>query len=109
AIVSHELRTPLVPMMMWIKAQRTGGMSDTLRSRAVEAIDACLEAQVAMIDDLVDVARGQHGKLRVQRRPLDLQSVVGAALESIAPSAAAKQIELELDVDPRPAWVAGDA
>jgi PAS domain S-box-containing protein len=54
AVVSHELRTPLVPMMTWIKALRGGGMTPELRQRAVEAIDACLEIQVAMIDDLVD-------------------------------------------------------
>jgi PAS domain S-box-containing protein len=109
AIVSHELRTPLVPMMMWIKALRAGGMSASLRQRAIEAIDTCLETQVAMIDDLVDVARGQNGKLRVLRRPVDLQPIVAAALEAFAPSAAAKQIELAHEIDAGPAWVSGDA
>ncbi|HVR02648.1 MAG TPA: ATP-binding protein [Polyangia bacterium] len=108
AVVSHELRTPLAPMMMWVKALRTGGISDSLRARALDAIDTCLKVQVAMIDDLVDVARGQHGKLRIHRRPIDLQPVVGAAIEALAPSAAAKQIEVSLEVDPTPAWVAGD-
>jgi PAS domain S-box-containing protein len=107
-IVSHELRTPLAPMMMWIKALRTGGMSDSLRARAIDALDTCLAIQVAMIDDLVDVARGRHGKLRIARRPIDLQSVVGAAIEALAPSAAAKNIAVALEVDPTPTWVAGD-
>jgi PAS domain S-box-containing protein len=108
AVVSHELRTPLVPMIMWIKALRAGGMNDTLRQRAVEAIDTCLQVEVAMIDDLVDVARGQHGKLRVQQVPVDLQPITAAAIEAIAPSAANKRIELKLSVDPEPVWVAGD-
>jgi PAS domain S-box-containing protein len=108
AVVSHELRTPLAPMMMWVKALRTGGISDSLRARALDAIDTCLRVQVAMIDDLVDVARGQHGKLRIERQPIDLQPVVGAAIEALAPSAAAKQIEVSLEVDPTPAWIAGD-
>ena len=108
AVVSHELRTPLAPMMMWVKALRAGGISDTLRARAIEALDTCLTVEAAMIDDLVDVARGQNGKLRIERRPIDMQSVVGAAVEALAPSAAAKQIEVTLEVDPSPAWVAGD-
>jgi PAS domain S-box-containing protein len=108
AVVSHELRTPLAPMMMWVKALRAGGISDSLRARAIEALDTCLKVEAAMIDDLVDVARGQNGKLRIERRSMDMQSVVGAALEALAPSAAAKHIELTLEVDPTPAWVAGD-
>jgi PAS domain S-box-containing protein len=107
-VVSHELRTPLIPMMMWVRALRAGGMNETLRRRAIEAIDECLGAEVAMIDDLVDVARGRHGKLRIDQRLLDLQPIVSAAVEAIAPSAAAKQIELTMEVDAAPAWVTGD-
>jgi PAS domain S-box-containing protein len=109
AVVSHELRTPLAPMMMWVKALRAGGISDSLRTRAIEALDTCLKVEAAMIDDLVDVARGQHGKLRIERLPVDLQSVVGAAIEALAPSAAAKQIKVILEVDATPAWVSGDS
>ncbi len=109
AVVSHELRTPLAPMMMWVKALRAGGISDSLRARAIEALDTCLKVEAAMIDDLVDVARGQHGKLRIERHPFDLQTVVGAAIEALAPSAAAKQIEVTLEVDATPAWISGDS
>jgi PAS domain S-box-containing protein len=109
AIVSHELRSPLTPMMMWVKALRAGGLSEALRARAVEALDTCLKVQVAMIDDLVDVARGRHGKLRLERRSLELGPVVGAAVAAIAPAAEAKRISVELELEPTPAWVAGDA
>jgi PAS domain S-box-containing protein len=108
-VVSHELRTPLAPMMLWVKALRAGGISDSLRARAVEALDTCLKVEAAMIDDLVDVARGQHGKLRIERHPIDMQSVVGAAIEALSPSAAAKQIEVTLEVDATPAWISGDS
>ena len=107
-IVSHELRSPLMPIMMWVRALRAGGLSDTLRARAIEAIDACVKVQVAMIDDLVDVASGRQDTLRVDRRPMDLQAVVSTAVETLAPAAAAKQIEIALGVDPAPAWISGD-
>jgi CheY-like chemotaxis protein len=109
AVVSHELRTPLAPMMLWLKALRAGGAGDALRARAIEALDTCLKVQVAMIDDLVDVARGRHGKLRIERLPMDLQTSVGAAIEALAPSSAAKHVSLALEVDSAPAWVLGDA
>jgi PAS domain S-box-containing protein len=109
AVVSHELRTPLGPMILWTRALRTAGMNEAVRLRAVDAIEACVQAQAAMIDDLVDVARGMHGKLRVQRREVDLQPIVAAALEALAPSIAAKQLKVRLEVDPAPTWVTGDA
>ena len=108
-VVSHELRTPLAPMMMWVRALRAGGAGDNLRARAVEAIETCLELQASMIDDLVDAARGRRGTLRVDRQPMDLQTVVGAAVEALAPSCAAKHVALALDLEAAPAWVSGDA
>jgi PAS domain S-box-containing protein len=108
-VVSHELRTPLAPMMMWVRALRAGGAGDNLRARAIEAIETCLELQSSMIDDLVDAARGRRGTLRVERRPMDLQTVVGAAVEALAPSCAAKHVALDLGLEAAPAWVSGDA
>jgi PAS domain S-box-containing protein len=57
-IVSHELRSPLAPMLLWVRALRSGSMSDALRARAVEALELCIDLQVKMIDDLIDIARG---------------------------------------------------
>jgi PAS domain S-box-containing protein len=107
-VVSHELRTPLAPMTMWVRALRAGGAGDGLRARAIESIEACLELQASLIDDLVDAARGRRGTLRVARRPMDLQEVVGAAVEAIAPSCAAKHVALELAFEAQPAQVSGD-
>jgi PAS domain S-box-containing protein len=109
AVVSHELRTPLAPMMMWTKALRAGGAREPLRLRAIEALESCLAIQAAMIDDLVDVARGRLGRLRVERRPTNVQEAVNAAVEAMAPACAAKHITLAVNTEATPAWISGDA
>jgi PAS domain S-box-containing protein len=109
ALVSHELRGPLQPMRLWLRALRAGGAGDDLRARALDALDACLEIQVAMIDDLVDAARGHRRQLRVDLQELDLRPIVTSAVDALAASAANKQIELSVDLDPEPARIAGDA
>jgi signal transduction histidine kinase len=62
-----------------------------------------------MIDDLVDMARGRRGNLRVERQPMDLQRAVSAAVEALAPSCAAKRVALDLSIEATPTWVLGDA
>jgi PAS domain S-box-containing protein len=109
AIVSHELRSPLAPMQLWVRALRASGASETLRRRATDALEMCLNLQTAMIEDLIDVARGQQGTLRVDRRPMDFAVAVRAAVEALAPSAAAKQITVAVEAGDGPTWVWGDA
>jgi PAS domain S-box-containing protein len=109
AVVSHELCSPLAPMVMWVEALRAGAMSEALRNRAIDALDTCLALQVAMINDLIDVARGQQGALRIEFEKTDLALAVRAAAEAFSPSASAKKIELTLDVARSPFWVEGDS
>jgi signal transduction histidine kinase len=108
AMVSHDLRSPLAPMLLWVRALRTGGMSDGLRERAVDALESCINVQTKMIDDLIDVARGQSGDLRLERQRLDLQTVVNASVETSAPAVASRQIRLTFETEPEPVWVMGD-
>jgi signal transduction histidine kinase len=91
-----------------VKALRAGNLSETLRKLAVDALDTCLNLQAAMIDDLIDVARGRRGTLRIDLQKTDLALAVRATAEAFSPSAVAKQIDLALDVAPSPLWVDGD-
>ena len=109
SVVSHELRSPLAPMKLWVQALRLGGMSETLRLQAIDALETCLSLQDATIEDLIDVAQGWQGTLRVDLQPMDLGAVVRAVVEAFAPSVAAKQIEVTFDVGPSPPWVLGDS
>jgi len=96
-------------MLLWVRALRAGGLSDALRARAVEALESCIDAQVRMIDDLIDVARGERGELRLEVGRVDLRTVVRASVEALTPAVAAKQLSLGVETDPEPLWVMGDA
>jgi signal transduction histidine kinase len=45
------------------------------------------DAQVQLIDDLLDVSRIIAGKMRLDERPVDLEAVITAAIDAV-PSAA---------------------
>ncbi|MGB8701781.1 MAG: ATP-binding protein, partial [Thermosynechococcaceae cyanobacterium] len=92
--LSHELRTPLTSLLAWAGLLRTRTLDDAEAERALETIEQSGRAQNQLIEDILDVARITSGKLRLNRRPIDLGAVVQAALDSIYLSAVAKNIQL---------------
>ena len=60
----------------------------------------------ALVGDLLLLARTDSGAVEMERLPLDLADVAGEALDSVAPLAARKHVEIVLD--PEPAPVVGD-
>ena len=61
------------------------------------------------MDDLLDVSRVITGQLRLSIAPVDLASVVNAAVDSVQPAAEAKGVRLEVTLDPSARHVSGDA
>ncbi|HEY3216186.1 MAG TPA: ATP-binding protein [Candidatus Eisenbacteria bacterium] len=109
ATVSHELRNPLAPILAWTQLLRSGSLDREKTLRAVEAIERSARSQVQLIDDLLDVSSAASGTFRLDMRPIELASVVRAAVESQRPASEVKQIELQLDLDQRPTMISGDA
>ena len=66
------------------------------------------EAQVQLIDDLLDLSRITSGKMRLDARRIDLAPVVHEALDAVRPAAEAKAIRLLADVDARSGPVTAD-
>ncbi len=107
ATVSHELRTPLNAILGWARILRQRQLEPTV-AKGVEVIDRNAEAQVKLIEDILDVSRIVTGKLRVETRPTDLLTIAQEAIEVIRPSASAKQIAVHLDAAQDKLIVAGD-
>ncbi len=108
AIVSHELRTPLNAIVGWARMLREGKLDEGRTGQAIEIIDRNAKAQAQLIDDILDVSRIVSGKLRLDSRPVQLQQVIAAALDSIRPVADSKNIRLKTVLDPDAGPVSGD-
>jgi PAS domain S-box-containing protein len=95
AILSHELRTPLTPILATVSAlQREAKVPAELRS-AVAMIRRNVELEARLIDDLLDLTRIEHGKLSLERRPVDVHEV----LERVVANARALPAAAGLDVE----------
>jgi PAS domain S-box-containing protein len=90
--LSHELRTPLNAILGWVQILRSGWSGDA--TEALETISRNAQAQVQLVEDLLDVSRIVSGKLRLDSEPVDLQQVANQAIEVVRTAASAKQVEL---------------
>jgi PAS domain S-box-containing protein len=94
ATLSHELRTPLNAIVGWTRMLLDGKMDERSSRRALEIIDRNAHLQVQLIADILDVSRIITGALRLDIQPVDLGSVIGAALDGVRPAADAKKIRI---------------
>ena len=95
ATLSHELRTPLNAILGWTQVVKESGYSDPREvEEAIEIIERNARAQAAMIEDLLDVSRIVSGKVILDMQQLDLPAVVEAAIQSLQPTAQARNIRI---------------
>jgi PAS domain S-box-containing protein len=108
AVLSHELRTPLNAVYGWARMLRSGQLRAEAAERALDVIVRNADAQVQLIDDLLDVSRIIAGKMRLDVRPVDLEAVIRAAIDAVRPAADSKEIRLQCVLDPRAVGITGD-
>lgn len=95
AVLSHELRTPLNPILGWIQMLRNHKLDPPTASRALKIIERNTRLQIQLIDDLLDVSQILRGKLKLKVGPVNLETTIQSALETVHLAAGAKAIELK--------------
>src|SRR5207244_1646026 len=94
AVLSHEMRTPLNAIYGWARMIHDGRVDAALVARGTEVILRNAQAQLRLVEDLLDVSRIITGTMRLEVRTVDLETVVDAALDAVRPAVAAKELRL---------------
>jgi signal transduction histidine kinase/ActR/RegA family two-component response regulator len=111
AMVSHELRAPLTAILGYTRILRSGSgpVERDAINKATAVVERSAKAQLRIIEDLLDSARVIAGKLRIELEPVDLVPVLEAALDTAAPAAEAKGVNLVANFGPLPGQMLGDS
>ncbi|QOL50002.1 GAF domain-containing protein [Massilia litorea] len=108
ATVSHELRTPLTSILGWAQMLTAGKLDESMRQRAITTIERNARSQAQIVEDLLDISRIVNGKLRLNVQLFSPHVSIEAAVEALRPAAAAKNIGLQLILDPAAGPISGD-
>ncbi len=98
AIVSHELRTPLVASKGFLSMVLAGdaGELNEQQQRYLSRVYQANERMVELVDNLLDVASLDAGRLRLSVKPTSLESVVTDVTTELAAAATARRITIEV-------------
>ena len=108
AMASHELRTPLTSILGCIHLLRTAGLSQANVDRALEMIERNANAQMQIVEDLLDASRLVAGKLQLKVTATPLIPAIEAAIETIRQAAESKRVEITTNFDGAPEPIDGD-
>jgi signal transduction histidine kinase/CHASE1-domain containing sensor protein/ActR/RegA family two-component response regulator len=108
ATVSHELRTPLTAILGWSRLLEDGSVDGRVRNQAIETIARNAKAQAQIVDDILDVSRIITGNLYLDLHPMDLVPVIRNAINVVRPTADAKGIRIDAQLEATRAMVSGD-
>ncbi len=98
--VSHELRSPLTAVYQFVTIL-LDGLAGEINDEQREYLGIVLrnvKQLQAMIGDLLDVSRAQSGKLVLSPREMILSEGIGAAVDTVLPTAQAKNLSLLIQV-----------
>lgn len=108
SVISHELRSPLNAILGWNRILTLKRRDDPEVASITPRIEQSAKAQLKMVNDLLDLGRVGTGKLKVDFRPTQLGRVVKLALDLARPGAAARGIDLVMELAPGAGQLRGD-
>jgi signal transduction histidine kinase len=105
AVVAHELRNVLSPMACTFELLRAPNATPKVTAHAREVLARQQRSMARLIEDLLDSASAEQGKLRLSRQKIDLRGPVEQAVEAIRADVERRGHRLEVVLPPAPVFV----
>ncbi|HEY6279937.1 MAG TPA: ATP-binding protein [Streptosporangiaceae bacterium] len=110
ASASHDLRTPLTSIIGYVELLSDGeaGPVQPAQAKMLDGVDRNARRLKTMIEDMLTISKIELGAFTSRLQPVDLASLVPAAVDVIRPSATAGGLTFEVNCPDRGPMVEGD-
>jgi signal transduction histidine kinase len=102
ANMSHEIRTPLNGVLGMAQVMGIDKLSEP-QARRLHILEESARSLLALLNDILDIARLERRVMRLRNEPFDLAEMVEAACSAFSGAAAAKTLSLKVDIAPEAA------
>jgi len=108
ASVSHELRTPLTSIIGWVGLLEMELGGDAHFEDALKNLKNAVQAELKIIDDLLDLSRSEKGSLSIAMKQFDIRDTIRMAASFVQLQAQNKAVKLEIELPSATVEVRGD-
>jgi signal transduction histidine kinase len=107
AILAHELRNPLASLRLGVDLLRCRA-NEPPPLAAIEILERQTTVLTRLVDDLLDISRIKADKIELRPEPVELATVLEAALAMSKPLIDERRHALVVETPPEPVTVVGD-
>ena len=108
ANMSHEIRTPMNAVIGLTHLLRRAAPTPEQAER-LNKIDSAASHLLSIINDILDIAKIEAGKLNLEEDNFHLSSVMDHVRSLISDQAQEKGLAISIDTDAVPVWLRGDS
>jgi signal transduction histidine kinase len=108
-ILAHEMRNPLAPLRNSAALLSRVPNAGPLLGKVQTIIERQLSTMSRLVEDLMDLARTDAGKLRLEIHPVDVVDLMEHIASAFRPAMASRLQRFDMQLPPDPVVVKGDA
>lgn len=108
ATTSHEIRTPLNGILGMTQIMLRDTALDAAMRERLSVVHGAGTTMRALVDDILDVAKIETGKMTIEALPMDLHATIADAARLWRDPAIGKGLAFRTHLSEAPRWIVGD-